>query len=357
MIISQLNSIVISGVSTAVPTRQIPVSSYSEVFGDEVVQKFSEMTGVVSVHRAVDKQCASDLAFIAAEDVITKSEIDRGKIGLIIFVTQKPDFRAPSSAFSLHRRLGLSKSCGCFDINLACSGYIFALHTAMSSLLNSTFDYALVMTGDTSARSISPYDRSMIMLFGDSGTATLIKKNDQEVPATNYFGFRTDGNRFKAIITPAGAYRNMGLPKEPAVWSDEITRSDYDTHMKGMDVFGFSITDVPKLMKDLMSAFQSDVNSYDYFALHQANHYILKQIARKIKIPEDKLLISLDRYGNNSSNSVPLVLCDHFGDIADREYRYFISGFGGGLSWACADVVVHTKNINPIIFSDQYLEV
>ena len=124
--------------------------------------------------------------------------------------------------------------------------------------------------------------------------------------------------------------------------------------MKGMDVFGFSISDVPKLFKEFLNELDKTPNDYDYFILHQANHYILKQISRKIKIPMDKIPVSLDRFGNNSSNSVPLVLADHFSNINPKKLRLFISGFGAGLSWACGDIEVDSSGILPIFYTDRF---
>ena len=105
----------------------------------------------------------------------------------------------------------------------------------------------------------------MVMLFGDSGSATLLEKTKDATPV--HLGFRTDGHRFKSIITPAGAYRNRHLPHDRVAWSDGILRSDYDTHMKGMDVFGFSITDVPQLMKDFMTFRETTTEDYDFKVL------------------------------------------------------------------------------------------
>lgn len=353
--INQVNGVAITGVSVAVPTGFREVSSFNKIFGEDNVQKFSEMTGVVKVHRAIPEQTAGDLGFEAARDVLSNADIPAGEVGVLIFITQKPDYRLPATSYIVHHRLGLSDNCICLDINLACSGYIYALQTALSLLVNSNKTYGLVITGDTSVKTISPMDRTMVMLFGDSGSCTLIQKtqNDNDIIR---FASRTDGNRFKSIVTPAGAYRNMGLDPRRTAWSDEIERSDYDTHMKGMEVFGFSITDVPLLLKDYLAATNVTVDNFDYFILHQANMYILKQIMRKLKLSAEKVPISIDRFGNNSSNSVPLVLSDHFGSSTGQRIRVLMSGFGAGLSWACCDAVLNTDVINPILFSDSYFE-
>jgi len=352
MIHARINNLKFSAISVASPTKKVAVESFYDIFGKEDVDSFTEMTGVESFYRADYNQTAGDLGFIAANDAITKTNIDLNDIGILVFVTQKPDHRLPSTAFLLQKRLGLSTDCLCFDLNLACSGFIFGLHSIMSILKSSNSKAALLVTGDTSHRTLSPSDRTMIMLFGDSGTATLIEKDESSSPS--YFAFRTDGKRFKSIITPSGAFRNIGAPKERIPWGDGIVRSDYDTHMKGMDVFGFSITDVPKLMKELMSELGSSPDTYDYFALHQANKFILQRISAKLKIPWEKIPLALDRFGNNSSNSIPLALADRFGSEKDKKIRTFMSGFGAGLSWGCCDITLGTEAIHPIIFSDEY---
>jgi 3-oxoacyl-[acyl-carrier-protein] synthase-3 len=352
MLTGQFQNIRIAGLSVAVPTGKVPIEDFYPVFGEENVEKFKEMTGVHSVSRAKPNQTASDLGYEAAVDLFTKSALSKKDIGILIFVSQKPDYRVPSTAFVLHKRLGLFENCLCFDLNLACSGFIFGLQTILSLLESSDSKAALLITGDTSVKTLSPHDRTMVMLFGDSGSATLLEKTNDLTPIN--LAFRTDGHRFKSIITPSGAYRNRYAPKEREAWSDGILRSDYDTHMKGMDVFGFSITDVPLLMKDFLTIQEKMPEDYDYFILHQANNYILKQLSRKLKIPSEKIPVSLDRFGNNSSNSIPLVLADHFGLANHGSLKLFICGFGAGLSFACGDLIIDTAVINPLIETDSY---
>jgi 3-oxoacyl-[acyl-carrier-protein] synthase-3 len=349
---STIRNIEITGVSVAIPTKKIPATFYNDSFGEDNIQKFISTTGVESVCRATPQQTASDLGFEAARNLIIEKKIAKEEIGILVFVSQKPDFRAPASSFTIHDRLGLSKDCLCMDLNLACSGFIVALHTVHALLKNSDAKKALLITADTSHKTLSPHDRTMILLFGDSGSALLLDKTENE--NETHFTIKSDGQRFKSIITPSGAYRNRNASKERTAWSDGILRSDYDTHMKGMDVFGFSITDVPKLFKEFLNELEKTPEDYDFFTLHQANHYILKQISRKIKIPMEKIPISLDRFGNNSSNSVPLVLADHFSNIEPKKLKLFMSGFGAGLSWACADIMINSEAILPILYTDAF---
>jgi 3-oxoacyl-[acyl-carrier-protein] synthase III len=352
MLFSEFKNLEIEGMAVALPVTQQPLTSFNDVFGEKSVSQISEMTGVKSFYRALPEQTASDLGFEAAKKIIDAQRINRAEIAFLIFVTQKPDVRVPSTAFLLHQRLELSQDCLVFDINLACSGFIYGLHTLCSLLSASGAEKGLIITGDTSHRTLSPLDRTMIMLFGDSGTATLVAKRQNARKIS--FALRTDGNRFKSIVTPAGAYRNLDLPKERTVWGDGIERSDYDTHMKGMEVFTFSITDVAKLMDEFLKYLEATPEHYDTFALHQANIYILKQLSRKVKIPFEKIQVALDRYGNNSSNSVPLALADRYGVQKAGDARVMMCGFGAGLSWACCDVTINTEKIYPVIFTDDY---
>lgn len=352
MLTGSFNCVKIAGMSVAIPTEEVPIESFHARFGEKVVSDFTKMVGIKKYHRAQPNQTASDLGYKAAKDVFEKQGIDPAEIQVLIFVTQKPDYRIPSTAALLHKRLGLKENCLAYDLNLACSGFIYGLHSAAALLQAMGNGKALLITGDTSSRTMSPEDRTTIMLFGDSATATVLEYSNEAKPMRT--ALRSDGKRFKSIITPAGAYRNLNSPLERVEWSDGIRRSDYDTRMKGMEVFGFSITDVPKLLKDFLSHLETSPDEYDCFALHQANLYILKQISRKVKVPMEKIPVAIDEYGNNSSNSIPLVLSKEYGDKHEDEIRVMMSGFGAGLSWGCCDAFIEVGNINPLIFTDEY---
>lgn len=339
----------------ALPKGKVEVKTFNEIFGKENIEKFTEMTGVKSVSRSIEEQTASDLGYEAAKKLFIDKDIDVDNIKILVFVSQKPDVRVPSTAFLLHNRLGLGGNCICFDINLACSGFVYGLNTVAALLsMHSPNSQALLITADTSIKSLAPNDRTVSMLFGDSGSALLLGRAESE--HTLLFASRSDGTRFKSIITPAGGYRNRNLPTKRVPWSDEIYRSDYDTHMKGMDVFGFSISDVPKLIKDFIDEEQINIDNIDCFALHQANAYMLKKIAKKLKFPMEKLPMVLDRYGNNSSNSIPLVIADTFGsETNQKDINFFGCGFGAGLSWAATNFTISSTNILPIIKTNNFL--
>lgn len=354
MIQTNIKGSKISAVSVCIPSNKIRVSDFYKDFGKELVDKFSAMAGVQEIYRSKAEQTASDLGYLAAQEVFNSGKVSRDEIGILVFVSQKPDYRSPATSYVLQKRLGLSKDVLCVDINLACSGFVYGIQTALALLDGVQGNKkALLITADTSYKTMSPQDRTMIMLFGDSGSALVLERDSSDEQDFS-FASRTDGLKFKSIITPAGAFRNRDLKPIDEVWSDEILRNDYNTHMKGMDVFEFSITSVPRLINDYYAATETSSADYDFFILHQANLYILKQLSRKNKIPFEKIPVSIDRYGNNSSNSIPLVLSDHFANKDSQNLKMFVSGFGAGLSWACGSFTIDTSVILPIMVSDEY---
>lgn len=292
---------------------------------------------------------------MAAEYIIAEKAVAREEISLCVFVTQTPDYDCPATACVLHKRLGLSKDCIAFDVNLGCSGYAYGLQIAISLMQTIDCRYGFLLVGDTSNKVIAPLDKSAVMLFGDSGSATLLEKTESASSIAT--AYRTDGEGFKAIITPAGAWRNRFAPHERVMWADGNERSDYDCYMNGVDVFSFTISEVPALINEFMEANKMDRDSFDAYVFHQANCYILKQVAKQSRLPWDRLPISMDRYGNTSVTSIPLTLCDCYGmQDGDVQRRIFSCGFGIGLSWGIVTFTVNQKDILPIIETDDYFK-
>lgn len=353
----KISGIAIRGISCALPTNRVASIDRYNDFGKEAVDKIIAKTGVESVYRSHEKQAASDLAFAAAKHLIENNNIDVSSINVLVFITQTPDYRLPATAYVLHHRLGMSEECLCFDINLGCSGYVSGLFTISSILINSNVQKGLLLVAETPSKRISPLDRSLSMIFGDCGTATLVEKDISVKPMS--FKFKSFGERFKKIIVPAGGFRNLNASTKRIAWADGNIRSDHDTFMNGQDVFAFSILEVPKYIKGFLEENCCSQGNYDYIVLHQANEYILRQIGKKLKADMSKIPISMKEYGNTSSTSIPLTLSYLKSQSIKRENsekRFLLSGFGIGLSWSIADVCMETKYILPVIHTDDYYE-
>lgn len=336
---ANLNGIKISAIATAVPTHKDNIQDYRDKIGDKTVDRFIKNTGVSQVRISVDKQTASDLAYVAAKNLMDKECVSAEEINAIIFVTQTPDYHAPSTALVLQKRLGIGKNCVAFDINLGCSGYVYGINVAASIMKTNNIKKCLLLVGDTSTKVSHPGNESDVMLFGDSGSATLLTQDNSSEMCGS---FCSDGNRFTALIQPKGAYRNICFDKDA-----------YSAYMNGTEVFTFSITEVPKQINEFLGAQNKATDDYDVFAMHQANCYMLKQIAKRSKIPSEKMPISMDRYGNTSVGSIPLTLCDAYGE-KNGEINAFMCGFGIGLSWGIVTTVIDAAHIYPIIETDDY---
>lgn len=353
MAIDMIRNVAIKGIAAAVPPGIKSADEYTEALGEEAIEKFVDVVGIKERHVNDGTIMTSDLCFAAAENIISTYQIDRDEIDALIVVTQTGDYIAPATACLLQHRLGLSDDCLAYDITMGCSGYIYGLYNAASHIQNGFIKKALLLVGDSLSYMVSPEDHGQMMLAGDAGTATLLEYDDQA--ADLRFMFKTIGSGYRNLIVPYGGYKHKHGSRAQIKREDGIIRSDYDTFMDGVEVFRFSIAETPKLFKQFCEQCGYDINDCDYVILHQANLFIMKNIARRLKIPLEKVPISLDRYGNTSSATVPLTLCDLFGEHGGSEEghkKLLLSGFGVGLSLGIAAVDLEPGVCLPIIESD-----
>ena len=351
----QYNHIKISAMASAVPTQVVKTDDFKENFGEETIDKFKSMVGVREHRKTKEHQTASDLGYAAAEKIIKEKQVDRAEIGALVFAAHSFDYRRPATACVLHKRLGLPKECAAFDVSLGCSAFVYGTQVICSMLSNSDIKKALLIVGETMTKMVNPEDKSTVMLFGDAGSAVLFEKTEEFSPISALL--RTDGSGYRAIIAPGGGFRNLSPSKEIMLWKDGNKRTLYNTYMNGTDVFSFTISDIPRTIKDIFEKTGTCVEDYDCFAMHQANKYIHKQLAKKLKIPMEKMPLSLDRYGNTSAPAVPLTLCDAYGgNMENREMNVLMSGFGVGLSWGVVSAKVNVMDIYEILETDDYFE-
>lgn len=340
----------IAGMLAAVPKNKIEIKEFSSVFDKDSVAKFIKSTGIECVHRTFKHQTASDLAYVAAENLLKKLSIDRKEIGVLIFVTLSPDYRRPATSCVLQMRLGLDKNCMAMDVNHGCSGFVYGHQTMESLIMSSDKRYGILLLGETVTKVVGKKDHST-MLFGDAGAAVLYEKDGDEVHNSMLC---TDGTGFKAIVLPAGEFRDPNPPKIEVITKDNNIRSNYDLWMDGMAVFSFTTSDVPRTIREFLQQSKTIIKDYDLCVFHQANRFIIKQLSKKLKIDEEKLPISLDRYGNTSGVSIPLTLCDYFGNKNGIVNRVLASGFGVGLSWGVASFSINSDVIFPVIETEEY---
>lgn len=350
MVSTKIEGIRISGMAAAVSKKWTALTDVAMDEDPAVVARFMKKTGVKGRYDANDNQTTSDFCYAAAKAILEKKNIDPKEIGILIFVTQTADYGIPATACVLQERLGLSTDCIAFDVNLGCSGFSYGLNIATSMLKTSNSKKALLLCGDTSAKEKNPKNKvktshSASMLFGDSGTATLLEKDETAAPINMIS--KTDGTGYKAIIAPYGQWRN---PEPP----EGKTKG---TVMDDIAVFNFATSETPELLKKQMEMAGTSVADYDCLVLHQANLFIMKQIAKKTGFSMDSTLVSIDEFGNTSSSSIPISFVKEYGENAeDRDIRALMCGFGVGLSWSTVDAFINIKDILPLIHTDEAFE-
>jgi 3-oxoacyl-[acyl-carrier-protein] synthase-3 len=323
------------GVSSAVPQPIRTVAQAFSVFGEAETLKISASTGVRQRHVVPPGVCTSDLCLAAAERLLQDLNWARDSVDGLIFVSQTPDYILPATSCSLHGRLGLSKHCAAFDLNLGCSGYVYGLWIAAQLVQSGAAHRFLLLVGDTISRIVSPQDRSVALLFGDAGTATAIEKDDTAPPLV--FSLGTDGGGQGHLMVPAGGFRE---PHSAATChrtsrDDGNTRSDEDLYMNGAEIFTFTLREVPPLFKSVLSTAGWSLEDLDAVVMHQANRFMLEYLAKRMRLAPQKVVIALENRGNTSSASIPLAMTDTLADrLRATSLRLVLAGFGVGFSWA-----------------------
>ncbi|GAB6097777.1 ketoacyl-ACP synthase III [Desulfatiferula olefinivorans] len=326
----------IDGMCVCVPETVRENRACGEWFSEETINNTIKNTGVERRRIADAQTCTSDLCFHAAESLLSRMDVPREHIDLLLFVSQSADYISPATACLLQHRLGLRKETAAFDIHMACSGYIYALATAYGYLQGDGIETVLVLAGDTATKVVSPYDRTLALLAGDAGSATLLRKKASAPAAKTCFSLNTDGAGAEHLIVEAGGYRNPASEQTLAMkeQAEGGSRSDHHLKMNGMDVFNFTAREVAGDIRKLTEFAQADLNSFDCFAFHQSSRFIIQFIARSLKVSMDNVPLPLVDYGNTICASVPMAVVSHcLAHPGDRERRVLMSGYGGGLSW------------------------
>lgn len=332
----EFKNVRIAGVSAGVPQRKVCNLDIKDISADYDSAAFVETTGVLE--RRIDEALTtSDLCVAAADKLLADLGWDKSEVGGVIFVSQTTDYYLPATACIVQDRLGLSRECYAEDIVLGCSGWVYGLSSLVSLMANGGIKKALLMAGDAK-RHVETNDP----LFGFAGTVTALEY--VEGAAGFQFHFGTDGSGFDAIIIPDGGSRNQVTENS---FKDEIIDGKHynrmQTRMKGMDVFSFGISTAPKSVKKLAENFGFDYLDADYFVFHQANMKMNNMIAKKLKLPAEKVPSCMYHFGNTSSASIPLTIVTQLKGKCEDKAKFICCGFGVGLSWGT--VAFETENV------------
>ena len=326
-----LKNIEIAAISSYLPKAEIDLRSLSDEYGMNEVEKIIKATGIESVRVAGDEQTSSDMCIEAVNFLCEKENLERERIDGLIFVSQTPDYILPSTSVVLQHRLGLRKDTLCLDIRYGCSGYIYGLFQAALWINSGACRNVILLVGDTSTRLINPKDRSLRMVFGDAGSATLVTKGEDVMS----FAIHSDGSGADRLIVPAGGFRMPISEQTKCIRTDEDgnSRSLEDMYMDGMAIFDFAISNVHTNIQEVLDLNNWDKNDVDLYALHQANKFIVNCIRKKMKLDISKVPINLSHLGNTGPATIPVLLSDVLSSKYFSLEKVIMSGFGVGLSW------------------------
>lgn len=343
MLSKEFHNVKISGLACAVPNHKVRTDSYIEHFGEAVVERFKTATGIESRYISDGTQTVSDLSYAAAKALMDKKGLSGEDFDALVLITQTGDYKIPATAYVLHKRLGLKPDCLVFDINLGCSGFVNGLYILAAMIESGTIERALLLVGDSDTNHQITEDTSFTMMFGDASSATILERGEGTMRGM----IRSDGDGFNALITPVPGARF------PGIYSPD--EAGLQKKMDGNDVFLFTITKVPRLFKDFYQTFDCSADDFDYFVLHQANLMIINQIAKKLKLPAEKVPISLAEYGNTDGASVPVGIVDLCEKLEEpKKLNLITSGFGIGLSWGIVSFEIDSGDVLPMIVTDDY---
>jgi len=320
----------ISQISCHLPNKILSNDDLARLYVGWTAEKIFEKTGIRERRVVQDGECASDLAFAAAERLFgeRKREAD-----YLLFCTQTPDYLLPTTACLLQHRLGLPTACAALDFNLGCSGYVYGLSLANSLILSGAANRVVLLTADTYTRLIHPQDKSTRTIFGDAGTATLFCK--ESGARLHSFVLGSDGSGAEQLMVKTSGARFPRSDALPTTVDDSGNVHDPAClYMNGPEIFNFTLKAVPNLVREVLDKAGLSLDVIDMVIFHQANAFMLEHLRRKLGIPSEKFVLNMEFCGNTVSSTIPLALEAVVKTGRLRQgMKVLLAGFGVGYSW------------------------
>ena len=313
----------IAGTGSYLPNKVVTNSDLEKMI-DTTDQWITERTGIKTRHIAGENETTCDLAELATRQAIESAEISPADIDLIVFATTTPDLIFPATACLLQQRLGIH-GCPAFDVQAVCTGFVYALAIADKFVSSDSSHCALVVGAETMSRIIDWSDRRTCVLFGDGAGAVILTASDE--PGVLSTHLHADGQYQDLLIVPAGVSKHPELLKTNKAFMQ----------MNGAEVFKFAVNTLSSIVDEALSTNQMKQTDLDWLVPHQANIRIITASAKKLKLPMDKVVVTIDKHGNTSAASIPLAL-----DVAVRDGRIqrgdtlLLEALGGGFTWGTA---------------------
>jgi 3-oxoacyl-[acyl-carrier-protein] synthase III len=310
----------ITGLGTHVPAR-VYTNADLEQFVDTTDEWIVERTGIRERRFAEKEEALTDIALPAAREALERAGVSGKDIDLLICATVTPDMMFPTTSALLADSLG-SSDAAAYDLLAGCTGFMYGIAQAYGMLASGLSKRALVVGGDVLSKILDWEDRSTLVLFGDGAGAVVVERVDQG----GFLGFELGAD--------GGGGENLWLPGSGSRHFDE---PDTFVKMNGREVFKFATRVLVSSAEKVLAECGKTIADVDVYVPHQANKRIIDYAAGKLGIPEEKVVINVDRYGNTSSGSIPLALADAAADGRLREGELVLmTGMGAGLTWGSA---------------------
>jgi len=313
----------ISGTGGYLPGKVLSNADLEKMV-DTTDEWITERTGIRKRHIAAPGETTCDLAEAAARQAIEAAQIDTAAIDLIIVATTTPDRIFPSTACLLQQRLGI-QGCAAFDVQAVCTGFIYALSIADKFIRTGSAKCALVVGAETLSRITDWTDRNTCVLFGDGAGAVIIEANAE--PGILSTHLHADGQYQDLLMVPVGVSQGY----------DALQNGESQIKMLGNEVFKIAVNTLDRIVDETLEANQLDRSDVDWLIPHQANIRIIAATAKKLKLPMERVVVTVADHGNTSAASVPLAL-----NVAVRDGRIkrgdtlLLEAFGSGFTWGSA---------------------
>ena len=318
----------IKSTGSYVPRKRLTNSDLEKLV-DTSDEWITTRTGIRERRIASAGEACSDLALKAARRALEAGGVKARDLDLILVATVTPDTLVPSSACILQSKLGASNSAA-FDVNAACSGFIYALSIAGAFIAAGKHREVLVVGSEVLSRVTNWQDRTTCVLFGDGAGAALLEPGPDDGSGIISVDIHADGGMGDLLIIPAGGSR---MPAS----EETVKKSLHCIQMSGNETFKIAVKTLEGLVKNTLETAGLAASDIALFVPHQANLRIIKALAERLGVPMDKVAVNIDRFGNTSAASIPIALDEavRSGRVKSGDY-VLLEAFGGGLTWASA---------------------
>ena len=341
----KIENVAIRGVSAFVPSK-VEENKDLIFYGPGEAEQVMAATGIERRHVATDGITASDLCYKAAEELLSMLGWERESVDLLAFVTQCPDYVTLPNSFIVHHKLSMREDCICLDFYHGCPGWVVALSSVTSMMSTGTIKRAILLVGDTCSQIQYANNREEKPLIGDAGSVTALEFD--HCASAMLFDMGTQSDDAEMLVKPYGGFRSP-YTQETLKYVLDLRSgksSDFSDagQMDGMGVFSFAISKPPKSIKKLCSEYRISLENIDNLFLHQGNKIILENIAKRLKMPMEKVPSSLRNYGNTTSVSIPLtIVTERDTQLSSSRQKNIACAFGTGMAWGT--VYFETQNI------------